>query len=237
LIGSYAGANSFLDALAADRVARGLPALSINWGLWSDVGMAASFAASREHDTRQSSTQAGATITPRRGLQALELALRGRDGQIAVTPIQWQEWAALYPAFARVPLLTFVMAGATAGAQTSSEIGASASAVLTAAPEERHARILGYVVEQVGKVLGLTPERLDVNQPITEMGLDSLMAVELKNRFEADLRAALPIVRFLEGPTVSQLATLIHEDMEARLAATSPVELEALGANYEEGEL
>ena len=237
LIGSYAGANSFMDALAADRIARGLPALSINWGLWSDVGMAASFSASRDNDTRNSSAQAGATISTRRGIEALELAMRSRDGQVAVTPIQWKDWAALYPAFARAPLFQFLMTGTSAGVQTVVEIGASAIAVLAAAPEDRGERIHIYVVEQVGKVLGLTPERLDVNQPITEMGLDSLMAVELKNRFEADLRAALPIVRFLEGPSVSTLATLIHEDMDARMAGRAPATVEAMGANYEEGEL
>jgi hypothetical protein len=237
LIGSYAGANSFMDALAADRIARGVPALSINWGLWSEVGMGANFSASRDNDTRNAGAQAGATISTRRGLEALELAMRTRAGQVAVTPIQWKDWAAMYPAFARAPLFRFLMTGAAAGAQTVAEIGASAIAVLAAAPEDRAERIQVYVVEQVGKVLGLTPERLDVNQPITEMGLDSLMAVELKNRFEADLRAALPIVRFLEGPSVSKLALLIHEDIDARLAGAAPAAVEALGAGYEEGEL
>ena len=64
-----------------------------------------------------------------------------------------------------------------------------------------------YVTEQVARVLGLSPSQLDIQQPLTNLGLDSLMAVELKNRISADLGVNVPMVKFLQGFSVAQAAT------------------------------
>jgi acyl carrier protein len=84
--------------------------------------------------------------------------------------------------------------------------GLSAARVLTATGAERDALVAQYVIEQAARVLGLESEALDPRQPIASYGLDSLMAIELKNCIETDLAVVVPMVRFLDGPTSLELA-------------------------------
>jgi len=66
-----------------------------------------------------------------------------------------------------------------------------------------------YIKHQVARVLGLNPALLDMQQPFDTLGLDSLMAIELKNRIEVDLAVALPVVNFLSGPSATTIAELV----------------------------
>jgi myxalamid-type polyketide synthase MxaB len=68
----------------------------------------------------------------------------------------------------------------------------------------------------VARVLGLAPSQLDIQQPLTNLGLDSLMAVELKNRISADLGINVPMVKFLQGFSVAQAATQLFEQLTAK---------------------
>ena len=226
LIGSYAGANSFLDALAHHRAAQGQPALAVNWGLWAAVGMAASFAS--EHG--RASQHGPAMIAPRDGVDALDRLMKARVTQAMVTPVRWDEWSALYPAFVDAPLLRELTAAPAAsrvrGSSTSRSL--TREALFNANDEERERLLLAYATGHIASVLGLGPEQVDVHHPITAMGLDSLMAVELKNRFEADLEVTVPIVRLLKGPSVSDVSALLLVAMEAEpLAAPSDPGAEA----------
>ena len=64
-----------------------------------------------------------------------------------------------------------------------------------------------YLSEQVARALGLSPSKLDLQQPLSDLGLDSLMAVELKNRIALDLKVNVPVVKFLQGFSVDQAVT------------------------------
>src|SRR4026209_1532215 len=87
--GNYVAANAFLDALAHYRRAKGLPALSVNWGPWSEVGMA-----SHLNQDRLQARGMG-SISPEKGVQAFEMLLNHPSPQIAVMPINWTKWARL----------------------------------------------------------------------------------------------------------------------------------------------
>ncbi|WP_226594929.1 SDR family oxidoreductase, partial [Microseira wollei] len=86
--GNYAAANAFMDGLAHYRQAMGLPGLSINWGPWANVGMAASLE-SRSRDRIQ--TMGMAAIPVERGLVALEQLLNQSASQVGVMPINWSQ--------------------------------------------------------------------------------------------------------------------------------------------------
>ncbi len=75
-----------------------------------------------------------------------------------------------------------------------------------------------YLSEQVARVLGLSASRLDVEQPLSNLGLDSLMAVELKNRIAVDLGVNVPMVKFLQGPSVEQAATQLLDQLTAEVS-------------------
>jgi acyl transferase domain-containing protein len=100
--------------------------------------------------------------------------------------------------------------------------------VLAAGPAERHALVESHLRREVARVLGFSPGRLDVSQPLSTMGIDSLMAVDLKQRIEADLQISVPLIKVIEGPCVTDLATIALGALAG--ADAVPPELARVGA-------
>jgi len=100
-------------------------------------------------------------------------------------------------------------------------------ALLAQEPEARLPLVEAYLQRQAARVLGLNPASLDVHQPFDALGLDSLMAIELKNKVEGDLSVALPIVNFLQGPSTAEIAgqvlDLLAEPASLQLTPIAPV--------------
>ncbi len=105
-------------------------------------------------------------------------------------------------------------------------------------PQERRKELLlSFLKDKVARVLGSSPDKVDLTKPLTEVGLDSLMAVELRNWVEGELRVSLPIAELLQGPSVDRLADLLLEQLlkadtppapaRAELRAEPPVAAEA----------
>ena len=230
LMASYAAANTFLDALAHYRWSLGLPALSINWGTWGEAGMAVAFA-----DTAKEKPVAVAgTMTNQQGLQALEMLLQQDAPQVAVMPLDWETWQKQYPAFTKAPFLSKILQPAAEAAPTARP--RLERAAWLAAPEaERLPMLQSYLAKQAAAILGFTAGNLDPTQSISTLGLDSLMAVEFKNRIEADLAVVIPMVQLLEGPSVNQLSQAVSEKLFA--ASAEPDSSSAQASNWEEGEL
>jgi aryl carrier-like protein len=90
---------------------------------------------------------------------------------------------------------------------------------MAAPPEQRRDLLESLLKEQISRVLGTTPDRLDAARPLTEMGLDSLVAVELKNWTEGELGLQLPSVELLRGPSIAQLIDLLHQQLDPAQAA------------------
>ncbi len=241
MMGGYAAANTFLDALAHERRALGLPALSINWGTWGEAGMATRF----EGGDRAVAVMQ--TISNRQGLEALERLLRQPSAQVGVMPVDWSHWQKLYPAFSRAPLLEQVMRDETVETARQPEGGPTVrSAILAAAPEERASRLQDFLAQQVSRILGFAAGNLDVTQSVSHLGMDSLMAVELKNRVETSLGVVIPMVQLLQGPSVVELTAWVAEKLntaggleeDESIASSSRGEMLVQGdQNWEEGEL
>jgi nucleoside-diphosphate-sugar epimerase/acyl carrier protein len=210
--GNYAAANAYLDGLAWYRRRRGLPALSLNWGPWGEVGMAAQLAA-RDHSRRV----AGGVrlIPPALGVQALEYALARGATQWTVLPVDWPGFLGRFPLGDEPPLFRRLAAGASRGGAAPPPAAGSLRHRLAEAPaSEREGLLLAYVREQVTHVLGLDPSHppSDVTG-LTELGMDSLMAVELRNRLEVGSEISLPLAAILEGQSIAQLVTAVLERM------------------------
>jgi thioesterase domain-containing protein/acyl carrier protein len=200
--GNYVAANAFLDALAHYRRALGLPAVAINWGHLAKVGYV-----SRHEKLGESLTSRGVEgIPPAQAMEALGLILRRKPIQIGVMRMDWQKLSRSMrgPLARRLSLLITE----TFAEQAGTEKGKPIREVLhQAKPEERKQIAEGYIREQVARVLGTSAGKLDVEQPLNELGLDSLMAIELKNRIEADLVLSLPTGRLVQGPSIGKLST------------------------------
>jgi myxalamid-type polyketide synthase MxaC len=213
---SYAAANAFLDGLAAYRRARGLPALSINWGPWADVGQAAAEARRGERLAQRGV----ASIQPSLGLEALGLLLPTDVPQVGVMEFNLRQWREFYPAAAHAPLLAQLREEQHDAAATQ-PAGYMRPVLQEAKLEERRSMLLSHVQQQVGQVLRMSPDQIDPDVALGSLGLDSLMGLEVRNRLEASFGVTLSATLAWTYPTLSALTTYLAERMDLPLAEIS----------------
>ncbi|MBD2727328.1 type I polyketide synthase [Nostoc sp. FACHB-892] len=218
--GNYAAANAFMDALAHHRRALGLPAVSINWGPWKDAGMADALS-SREQ--ARWAEQGISTIGLESGLQILEDILTQDVAQIGVLPVDWSKFLGQLPQNLEFSFLE-VFASQVEPAQTAKS---EFLEQLEAAPaKEKRSLLLTHVRSLIAKVLNLkSPEEIDIYQGFTDLGMDSLMAVELKNRLQTSLEYSIPASLVFDYPTVAALVDYLAGEM---LATSDVVESEVV---------
>jgi len=201
---NYAAANTFLDALAHRRVADGRPALSIDWGAFAEVGLAA---AQAQRGARLAA-RGMRSLLPDEGMEALERLLGAAENppQIGVIPLDVRQWIEFYPAAAGSPFLSRLLSAQRDRASAPKGDHAIAERLADARPEER-ARLLETILQaQACQVLRVPAAELDVHAPLTSLGLDSLMGLELRNRVEQTLGVKVPATLLWTYPTVSALA-------------------------------
>ncbi len=235
---NHAAANAFLDALAHFRAACGLPALAINWGAWSEIG-----AAALRGVTHRAVAQGVGIIDPQQGIRILEQVIRTGFAQIGVLPIDWPVFVRQF-ATGSVPAFLSDLAGPAAitvaerpGRPPAKQAGAEdhaewAHRLAQAAPNRRRALLLAYVQEQVGKVLGAKPAQLREHVALSELGLDSLMAIELRNLLSQNLGLprALPATLVFDYPSVGALADYLDREILPPLIAELAPEQDTAGA-------
>jgi acyl transferase domain-containing protein/acyl carrier protein len=218
--GNYAAANAFLDALAHYRHAQGQPALSINWGPWAEVGLAAAQANRGE----RLALRGIASITPRQGIAALAQLFQSKAAQIAVMPFNFQQWSEFYPAAGRSLLFSQLQEVKPDAVPKPPESGIREALLAVEPGRRRQALFEAHLREQVAHVLRLVPARVPLNKPLKSLGLDSLMALELRNRLEMSLQVTLSATLIWNYPTIAELAPYLAGKMGVPLTAeaTSP---------------
>jgi acyl transferase domain-containing protein/acyl carrier protein len=209
---NHAAANGYMDALAHQRRSHGLPALSINWGAWSDVGAAAGAAA-----MTHLSAQGFAAFTPAQGLAALERLLAEGDAQAMVARVDWPAYLDTRSA-ASVP--PFLREFASSVPPRAAAIGATAPAVdsraeIEAAPVGRRPALITALVTRVAAgVVGFAMDRqIDPRTPLVELGLDSLMAVDLRNQLGRALGHRFPSTLLFDYPAIGGLVEMIGAEV------------------------
>ena len=217
--GSYGAANAFLDSLAHHRRASGLPALTINWGVLGGEGYVARNKRVAEFLARQGTTE----LSPREVTTLLESALNAGVTQGMAIRVDWAKWRQFFRGMQENPFLERIFE--TVEGQ---EAGGPASdfrlKIESAAPEELEGIIAQAVRDAVGSVLRVKPNTLRDDQPLTDLGLDSLMGVEIENSLEGSLGVALPQASLIRARTIGQIVALIAEHMGAKRASVAPME-------------
>ncbi len=203
--GNYASANAFLDGLAHHRRALGLPGLSVNWGVLAEVGYVA-----RNDSVREFLGRLGwSGIAPRRALRALGQLMQGEAAQMSVLRVDCQQWASALPRIKGSPRYSMLPFGADAESGGGEDGAQLRAAILAAGPEERLALLEKFLCAQIAQVLRISPSKIERDRRLPELGLDSLMAVELLNRIEGRLGVNLPTGQVMANATVSKLAALL----------------------------
>ncbi|GAA1402426.1 hypothetical protein GCM10009639_45840 [Kitasatospora putterlickiae] len=178
---AYASGNAFLDALAVDRRRRGRPALSVQWGPFNDVGLAAA----EDNRGARLAERGMAGFSTGEAWRALEGFLGGDEQVVAYVPIDLRQYLEAYPDAVTLESWSALRELARHGGGGGSA-GAAFLAGLRAAPEERWPELLeAKVRELAGRVLRLDSGAVDRDTPFKALGLDSLMGLELRNRLEA----------------------------------------------------
>jgi acyl carrier protein len=199
---NYAAANAGLDAVVARRRAQGRPALSLAWGPWARVGMAA---AGRDRG-RRLAARGLASLAPEDGIEAFG-RLRHTAGTVLVMRFDAARWSRAHAGGARSLLRD--LGGAESGPRASEgllgQIGAAAT------PAERRSLLETHLREQIGHVLRVAPARVERDTPLKALGLNSLMSLELRNRLEATLGLTLPATLVWNYPTVAAVAAHLEE--------------------------
>jgi NADPH:quinone reductase-like Zn-dependent oxidoreductase/acyl carrier protein/short-subunit dehydrogenase len=207
--GNYAAGNAFLDALAYHRRAKGLPALSLNWGPWADVGLAATAA---NRGDRLALRGLG-SITAEQGVDALTVLLGDPEAQVAVMPFDLALWQEFYPAardthfFAEFASDEVEDVGVTAVSDIITQLEQAESG------RPRQTLLANHIRAQVAQVLQLSPERIPFNKPLKTLGIDSLMTLELRNRLENSLGLTLSATLIWNYPTVDALTPFLTEKL------------------------
>ena len=201
---NYVAANQYLVALAERRRAQGLPALAVDWGAIGGVGYVAAHDEIARHFERHGLTPVQAPDA----LASLEALLGAGAVASGVIDIDWAVWARYMPELARNP--RYADLPLTEGAGGTGGGGGEGDQVLArireAAAEDRQAMVEAALAARLATVLGTSAETLDTGQPLAELGLDSLMAVELSCLIEDDLGVKTPAIELTQSPSLSKLA-------------------------------
>lgn len=199
---NYAAANTFLDTLAHMRHAAGMPALSINWGRWGEVGLATETLRSEQLERR------GLTaMPPATGAAAFGRLLGYEGAQVTVADINWSTFVGQLPRAAATPLFSELTETGVAIQTRQSEPQASLRYTIEQAlPSHRYEMLLEHVQASVAAVLRFDkPERIAPEQGFFQLGLDSLTALELKNRLGQSLGRSFPATLVFDYPTAATL--------------------------------
>ena len=218
LQGNYAAANAFLDALAHHRRALGLPGLAVQWGVIADAGYVAQHPDVAEYLSRQGYESFGAG----EALDALGDLIERNAAEAVVARIDWQKLTDYSPATSASSSFRRFTSALTTAAAPEARSGSAAAIARIDDPDQRLAAIEQYLRDKVGKVLGMNPQRVNADRPLTEIGLDSLIAVELVTTLKLELGFELPVVKLLQGLALSGLAAQIAKALPPAITAAQP---------------
>ncbi|MEM9457267.1 MAG: type I polyketide synthase [Myxococcota bacterium] len=202
---TYAASNVFLDALAHHRRSLGLPALSVNWPAWTQVGLGKRVAGREPIPGMRS-------IAVAEGFEMLERMMSRDDAQCAVMPVDWGVYfAAVEDEFD--PVFTQMKERPAASGQAPLDSSPAQSALQLqlqrALPSERMYLLTSYLREQVASALGRDVAAASEEAGFFQLGMDSIRALELKNNLQNALGRSLPTTVIFDHPTVASLAEFL----------------------------
>jgi len=210
--GNYAAGNLFLEALARYRVAQGLPALAVQWGTLAQVGHVARHRQLHDHLER-SGIQA---MSPDQALTLLGRFLQEKQTQITIAQVDWDRLKMLLSSLSVMARWTHLLPQGQEQLGTPEQPEQNVRmTLLKMTAEERQEFMSMRLNKMLASILGISPSRLNTQQSITDIGIDSLTAMELRSQIHQDLGVDIAMMRLLQKQSISDLATALTEQLVA----------------------
>ncbi|MGA5898980.1 SDR family NAD(P)-dependent oxidoreductase [Streptomyces venetus] len=208
--GAYAAGNAYLSALAANLRAEGIPALSVAWGAWSGGGMAG-----KEEFARFISHRGMDLMTPHLAATALQQALDHGDTDVMVANVDWARVGKHLNAIRPHPMVSeLVGTGPVRATAAATEQPALPTRLSALTPQQRLDALLDLVCAEVSTVLGYArTERVAPDQAFRELGFDSVMGIELRNRLNKATGLRLSPTAIFDHPTSEALAQHLLDEL------------------------
>lgn len=210
-LGAYAAANAFLDSYAQQRRLEGCPVISIDWSTFKDGGMAA--VAEQAGDANFSRTLK--PLSSDDGMLILRHLLGCSAARVAVLPVVWEEWQAAYPSQSELVYWEHVLAGLARHELINHNLPDRVE-LLNLPHEKRHVLLVEGLSHLVSHALGAGKEGVDPATPLTALGIDSLMALEIRACMEKAYGVTLPVVTIISGPSIEMLAQSLGELLDSQ---------------------
>lgn len=223
---NYTAANSALNALSAYRKSRGLAAVSVAWGAISGSG----FVSRSESLTNYLESAGIKPIEAGQAVLALDRLLRANGDTVAFANLDWTAIGRANPGALKNPRLK-LMLNKVAGERSRLQ------QELMGLPRDRWEVLLAsHIKADLAKVLKVDEATIAEDRKLSELGLDSLSAFELKNRIEASVDLEIPIAQFIQAPTIERLAALVASSLDRKLEiAAAATDQNAEGGNASGG--
>ena len=199
--GNYVAANAFLDNFARFRRSQGLTATTINWGVLAETGVVA-----RNSDVGDILEGSGIKgFSTKEALSAMSRVLENDEHQIGIFDIDWQKWTLANPKSADSSRFYKLVETGDGGGK-SDKLQKLIEEITALDNNQRQERMENLLKEQLAKVLRFPSDKIDVKQSISELGVDSLMTLELSGKLQAEYGIQITSMELLNGPSISQLA-------------------------------
>lgn len=215
---SYVAANAAIEGLAAVRRAAGQPATCIAWGPIDDVGFLARNAGLK---SQLVSRMGSAGIHSDAALSMLEQILSDDRANVGVMTLDWRAMSRFLPS-AGEPKFSDIHVHVTDGGDDASSAEDIERMLAEMSDEELAHAFIGILRTEIGEILRMAPDKIDPTRSIYDMGLDSLMGVELVVAVESRFGIRLPVMALSETPTVAKLAEKVIAQLRDARSAESP---------------
>ncbi|MCX4862352.1 type I polyketide synthase [Streptomyces canus] len=221
----YAAANAYLDALAENRLSRNLPATSVAWGPWGGGGM------TDQEDAAQMERRGLSLLEPSQAVHALAQVLDSGDSLVTVADVDWDRFAPPFtvrrasPLIESLPEVVAALAALDDDAPADSTVGDALAARLAGLTRAEQDRLLTDLVRaEAAAVLGhASSEAVEADRSFSDLGADSLTAVDLRDRLTAATGLRLPSTLLFDYPTPAALAAYMWSCQANEASPARPV--------------
>lgn len=215
---AYVAANHWLEALAGTRIRHGLPATCIRWGAIDDVGFLA-----RNSDIKQALQKrlGGDALSSDIALDQLEIALLSNTPLAGIMELDWGALSRFLPTAAHAKFREMASQGRDADTRDDDSVDLE-TMLSTLSPTELQQALLDILTQELGEILMIPSHKIDPDKSIYDMGMDSLMGVELITALEGRLGIQVPVMALTETPKLTQLSEKLIELAQNGADASNP---------------